>query len=114
MNKFNSIYFGSDNVLSVHIAIANEADNAKAMFHSAVVKLRFWFKTYFHISNIFYVHCLPIFSSEYPHYLSLPRLRQKKKSAEKKRMSSTQNKKGQISGYVKHILRKTPQISGVL
>jgi hypothetical protein len=38
----------------------------------------------------------------------------KKKSAEKKRMSSTQNKKGQISGYVKHIRWKTPQISGVL
>ena len=31
----------------------------------------------------------------------------KKKSAEKKRMSSTQNKKGRISGYVKHILKKS-------
>ena len=38
----------------------------------------------------------------------------KKKSAEKKRMSSTQNKKGQISGYVKHIRWKTPEIWGVL
>jgi len=35
-------------------------------------------------------------------------------SAKKKRMSSTQKKKGQISGYVKHIRWKTPQISGVL
>jgi len=34
--------------------------------------------------------------------------------AEKKRMSSTQNKKGPISGYVKHIRSKTPEIWGVL
>jgi hypothetical protein len=38
----------------------------------------------------------------------------KKNQLEKKRMSSTLNKKGRISGYVKHIRWKTPQISGVL